>query len=185
MDRAYVWAAPIVGTTDALATMKFGHPKDRRLDLKQVQAGLAVTGDGAIPVWHRAYDGNAGEVAQVVGAMSALKDVAGQGVSYSRRTPGWSPTAICRRRSQPGLSSSPRRPSSTSALPSRPGSTPTWSASWTTPRNVTRARPPIGLVHHVYFVRRRVLNQFQQQRVHATRYDKLAVVTDPPLSCTP
>jgi transposase len=29
-------------------------------------------------VWHRAYDGGAGEVAQVVEAMTALKDLAGQ-----------------------------------------------------------------------------------------------------------
>jgi transposase len=56
---------------------KFGHPKDRRPDLKQVQTGLVVTGDGGVPVFHRAYDGGAGEVAQVVGAMTALKDVAG------------------------------------------------------------------------------------------------------------
>jgi hypothetical protein len=62
---------------EQFATPRFGHPKDRRPDLKQVQAGLAVTGDGGIPVWHRAYDGNAGEVAQVVGAMTALKDAAG------------------------------------------------------------------------------------------------------------
>jgi transposase len=56
---------------------KFGHPKDRRPDLKQIQAGLAVTGDGGIPVFHRAYDGGAGEVAQVVGAMTALQKIAG------------------------------------------------------------------------------------------------------------
>ena len=55
---------------------KFGHPKDRRPDLKQIQAGLAVTGDGAIPVFHRAYDGNAGEVAQVVATMTALTKMA-------------------------------------------------------------------------------------------------------------
>ncbi len=55
---------------------KFGHPKDRRPDLKQVQAGLAVTADGGIPVFHRAYDGGAGEVAQVVGAMTALQTMA-------------------------------------------------------------------------------------------------------------
>jgi transposase len=51
--------------------------KDRRPELKQVPAGLAVTGDGGIPVFHRAYDGGAGEVAQVVGAMTALKELAG------------------------------------------------------------------------------------------------------------
>ncbi|WP_205780189.1 IS1634 family transposase [Micromonospora ureilytica] len=55
---------------------KFGHPKDRRLDLKQIQAGLAVTGDGGIPVFHRTYDGGAGEVAQVVGAMTELQKMA-------------------------------------------------------------------------------------------------------------
>jgi hypothetical protein len=32
-------------------------PKDRRPDLKQVQTGIAVTGDGGVPVFHRAYDG--------------------------------------------------------------------------------------------------------------------------------
>jgi len=57
-------------------TPKFGHPKDRRPDLKQIQAGLAVTGDGGIPVFHRAYDGGAGEVAQVVGAMTELQKIA-------------------------------------------------------------------------------------------------------------
>lgn len=55
---------------------KFGHPKDRRVDLKQIQAGLAVTGDGGIPVFHRAYDGGAAEVAQVVGAMTELQKMA-------------------------------------------------------------------------------------------------------------
>ena len=56
---------------------RFGHPKDRRPDLKQVQTGLAVSGDGGVPVWHRAYDGGAGEVAQVAGAMRALRKLAG------------------------------------------------------------------------------------------------------------
>ena len=57
---------------------RFGHPKDRRPDLKQVQTGLAVSGDsdGGVPVWHRAYDGGAGEVAQVQGAMQALQQLA-------------------------------------------------------------------------------------------------------------
>ncbi|RSM34355.1 IS1634 family transposase [Amycolatopsis balhimycina DSM 5908] len=60
-------------TEDDYPAPKFGHPKDRRVDLKQIQAGLAVTGDGGIPVFHRAYDGGAGEVTQVVGAMTALR----------------------------------------------------------------------------------------------------------------
>src|SRR5206468_8840186 len=56
---------------------RFGHPKDRRRDRKQVQAGLGVSGDGGVPVWHRADDGGAGEVAQVAGAMRALRKLAG------------------------------------------------------------------------------------------------------------
>ena len=58
------------------AQVRYGHPKDRRVDLKQIQAGLAVTRDGGIPVFHRVYDGGAGEVAQVVGAMKALRKIA-------------------------------------------------------------------------------------------------------------
>ena len=56
---------------------RWGHPKDRRPDLKQIQAGLAVAADGGIPVFHHAYDGGAGEVAQVAAAMTALRKVAG------------------------------------------------------------------------------------------------------------
>ena len=55
---------------------KFGHPKDRRPDLKQVQTGIAVTADGGVPVFHQAYDGGAGEVAQVVPMMQALQRIA-------------------------------------------------------------------------------------------------------------
>ena len=56
---------------------RWGHPKDRRPDLKQIQTGLAVAADGGIPVFHHAYDGGAAEVAQVAGAMTALKKIAG------------------------------------------------------------------------------------------------------------
>jgi transposase len=54
----------------------WGHPKDRRPDLKQIQAGIAVSADGAIPVFHQAYDGGASEVTQVIDAMHALQDLA-------------------------------------------------------------------------------------------------------------
>ena len=57
---------------------RFGHPKDRRPDLKQVQAGIAVSGDGGIPVFHRAFDGGAGEVGQVIPVMKALQELATQ-----------------------------------------------------------------------------------------------------------
>lgn len=63
---------------EGFAAPSYGKPKDRRPDLKQIQTGLAVTGDGGIPVLHRAFDGRAGEVNQVVGAMEALRTMAGE-----------------------------------------------------------------------------------------------------------
>lgn len=62
---------------EGLPVPKFGHPKDRRPDLKQIQTGIAVSGDGGVPVFGRALDGGAGEVAQVVPAMQALQRLAG------------------------------------------------------------------------------------------------------------
>lgn len=59
------------------AQPKFGHPKDRRADLKQIQAGVAAAADGAVPVFWQPYDGGAGEVSQVTGAMEALRRLAG------------------------------------------------------------------------------------------------------------
>ncbi len=56
---------------------RYGHPKDRRPDLLQIQAGIAAAGDGGIPVYHRAYDGGAAEVSQVSEAMTELKKIAG------------------------------------------------------------------------------------------------------------
>jgi transposase len=63
---------------EGFAAPKFGHPKDRRPDLKQVQTGIAVSGDGGIPVFHRAFDGGAGEVRQVIPVMKALQAMAAQ-----------------------------------------------------------------------------------------------------------
>ena len=60
------------------AEPSYGHPKDRRVDLKQIQTGLAVTGDGGVPILHRAFDGRAGEVNQVVGAMESLRAMCAQ-----------------------------------------------------------------------------------------------------------
>jgi hypothetical protein len=56
---------------------RHGKPKDRRSDLKQYQAGIAATGDGGIPIHHKAYSGGAAEISQVTGAMTALKKLAG------------------------------------------------------------------------------------------------------------
>jgi len=65
------------GTDQDYPEPRYGHPKDRRPDLLQIQAGIAAAGDGGIPVYHRAYDGGAAEVSQVTAAMTALKKIAG------------------------------------------------------------------------------------------------------------
>ncbi|WP_329611640.1 IS1634 family transposase [Kitasatospora herbaricolor] len=69
-------AYPLEDQDDAFPVIKHGHPKDRRVDLKQVQAGLAVSGDGGIPVHARVFGGGAAEVSQVVGAMKDLQKLA-------------------------------------------------------------------------------------------------------------
>ena len=61
---------------DGFPAPGFGHPKDRRPDLKQARAGIAVSGDGGIPVFHRAFDGGAAEVSQVIPVMKALQELA-------------------------------------------------------------------------------------------------------------
>ena len=66
------------GPEEGFVEPRYGHPKDRRPDLTQVQTGIAVAGDGGVPVFHRAYDGGAAEVAQVVPAMEALKKMAAE-----------------------------------------------------------------------------------------------------------
>jgi len=54
----------------------YGHPKDRRVDLKQIQAGLGVSADGAVPLLAKAICGGSGEIAQVVGAIAAFQNSA-------------------------------------------------------------------------------------------------------------
>lgn len=54
----------------------YGHSKARRPDLKQVMVGSGVTADGAVPLYHTTQDGSTAEVAQVIGAMEALKAIA-------------------------------------------------------------------------------------------------------------
>lgn len=57
--------------------IKHGHPKDRRYDLKRIQTGLAVTGDGDIPLLSRVIDGGAAEISQITGTMNSLRAMAG------------------------------------------------------------------------------------------------------------
>ena len=59
------------------AAPSYGHPKDRREDLLQIQAGIAASTDGGIPVFTQAYSGGAAEISQVIGAMNSLGKIAG------------------------------------------------------------------------------------------------------------
>ncbi|WP_246144926.1 IS1634 family transposase [Actinacidiphila oryziradicis] len=71
-------AYPVEEQDQEYPVIGYGHPMDRRVDLKQVQAGLAVTADGGIPVHARVFGGGAAEICQVVGAMKGLRKMAGQ-----------------------------------------------------------------------------------------------------------
>nr|WTB28824.1 IS1634 family transposase [Streptomyces sp. NBC_00830]WTB28847.1 IS1634 family transposase [Streptomyces sp. NBC_00830]WTB28885.1 IS1634 family transposase [Streptomyces sp. NBC_00830]WTB34368.1 IS1634 family transposase [Streptomyces sp. NBC_00830] len=71
-------AYPEENQDEQFPVIRYGHPKDRRVDLKQVQAGLAVSGDGGIPVHARVFGGGAAEVSQVTGAMKDLRKMAGK-----------------------------------------------------------------------------------------------------------
>ncbi|GLV80302.1 IS1634 family transposase [Streptomyces hygroscopicus] len=71
-------AYPIEDQDEQYPVIGYGHPKDRRVDLKQVQTGLAVSADGGIPVHARVLGGGTAEVSQVAGAMKDLQGMAGE-----------------------------------------------------------------------------------------------------------
>lgn len=70
-------AYPADGQDEEYPRIKHGHPKERRYDLKQIQTGLAVTGDGGIPLPSRVIDGGAAEISQITGTMNSLRAMAG------------------------------------------------------------------------------------------------------------
>ena len=53
----------------------YGHSKSGRKHLKQVQLGLNVVGDGAVPICHRVLDGNTSEATTHPGNLQRLKAV--------------------------------------------------------------------------------------------------------------
>lgn len=55
----------------------FGHNKDHRPDLKQILFALTVTGDGAIPVHYRAWDGNTNDSKTHIDSWETLRKLAG------------------------------------------------------------------------------------------------------------
>jgi transposase len=56
--------------------VSYGHPKDRRVDLKQIQAGLGISADGAVPLLAAAISGQTGEITQVVSAIARFQKTA-------------------------------------------------------------------------------------------------------------
>lgn len=85
-------AYPVDDQDEDYPRIKRGHTKDRRYDLKQIQTGLAVTGDGGIPLLSRVIDGGAAEISQITHAMNALRAIAVPKSSCWSRTPSWAPT---------------------------------------------------------------------------------------------
>jgi transposase len=57
----------------------YGRSKSGRKDLKQIQFGINVTKDGAVPVCHRAFDGNAAEGPTHLGNLQRLRELLPKG----------------------------------------------------------------------------------------------------------
>lgn len=73
-------AADAVATPDATKNNPaprptYGRSKSGRKHVKQIQAGLNVTGDGAVPVAHAAFDGNTAESTTHPGNIRRLKEI--------------------------------------------------------------------------------------------------------------
>jgi transposase len=59
----------------AIPHVTYGHSKDHRPDLKQIMFGLAVTGDGAVPICGRASSGNRADPLETRFAIARLAEV--------------------------------------------------------------------------------------------------------------
>jgi transposase len=57
----------------------YGRSKSGRKDLKQIQFGINVTGDGAVPISHRALDGNAAETPTHLDNLKRLSELLPKG----------------------------------------------------------------------------------------------------------
>jgi transposase len=57
----------------------YGHSKSGRKDLKQIQFGINVTHDGAVPICHRTFDGNAAETPTHLGNLQRLRELLPKG----------------------------------------------------------------------------------------------------------
>ncbi|MDW6066174.1 hypothetical protein SAZ11_60915 [Streptomyces sp. FXJ1.4098] len=71
------WAYPSEDQDEQYPVISYGHPKDRRVDLKQVRPGSRCR-RRRHPVHARVFGGGVAEVSQVVGAMKNLRGMAGE-----------------------------------------------------------------------------------------------------------
>ena len=63
----------------AIPRPAYGHSKSGRKDLKQIQFGINATKDGAVPLGHQAFDGNAAEAPTHLGNLQRLREVLPKG----------------------------------------------------------------------------------------------------------
>jgi transposase len=64
---------------EAIPRPTYGHSKSGRKDKKQIQFGINVTHDGAVPLCHRAFDGNAAETPTHLGNLQRLRELLPKG----------------------------------------------------------------------------------------------------------
>ncbi|OWK44283.1 IS1634 family transposase [Fimbriiglobus ruber] len=76
-EPAVARATPSEGATPATSAPQptYGRSKSGRKHVKQVQAGINVTGDGAVPVCHAAFDGHTAESTTHADNVRRLKEI--------------------------------------------------------------------------------------------------------------
>lgn len=74
----------------------YGYAKNRRHDLKQILFGLVVTGDGGVPLYGRAMDGNASDVTAAAEFLDHLHTQIPnpQGQVFVADSKGWAPPSL-------------------------------------------------------------------------------------------
>jgi transposase len=66
---------PLEGAATSAPQPTYGRSKSGRKHVKQIQAGINVTGDGAVPVAHAAFDGNTAESTTYAENVRRLKEI--------------------------------------------------------------------------------------------------------------
>ena len=74
-DAASAQAPAETGQAKSALQPTYGRSKSGRKHVKQIQAGINVTGDGAVPVAHAAFDGNTAESTTHAGNVRRLKEI--------------------------------------------------------------------------------------------------------------